>query len=66
MNYPWYPKGIIWKAIKILFTKIFILTEKAKLCQERSWQASLEFLRQCVKQKAAPPTTTPLCMPRAG
>lgn len=57
----WYPKGIIWKGIKILFTKIFILVEKAKLCQEGSWPASLESLCQCVKHREQPHLPQPLC-----
>lgn len=57
----WYPKGIIWKGIKILITKIFILAEKAKLCQEGSWRASLERFCQCVKHREQPHLPQPLC-----
>lgn len=61
MKYPWYPKGIIWKGIKTLFTKIFILAEKAKHSQEWSWQASPESLCQCVQHRKQAHLPQPLC-----
>lgn len=61
MNYPWYPKDIIWKGIKTLLNKIFILAEKTKHSQEWSWQASPESLCQCVQHRKQAHLPQPLC-----
>lgn len=63
----WYPKGVIWRGIKILFTKtIYISWESQTLPRMELASFPGVSLPVCETQKAAPATTAPLCMPRAG